>query len=82
MPDILTVNTMRKSYSGAEEFNFSSPLWVMCGWRFGQCNRHVRFGSKADICGARRHVRFAPQSGHSQNVCPLGLHQNQRGEFR
>jgi hypothetical protein len=28
MPDILTVNTMRKSYSGAEEFNFSSPLWV------------------------------------------------------
>jgi hypothetical protein len=29
MPDILTVNTMRKSYSGAEEFNFSSPLWVI-----------------------------------------------------
>jgi hypothetical protein len=28
MPDILTVNTMRKSYSGAEEFNFSSPHWT------------------------------------------------------
>jgi hypothetical protein len=23
---------------------------------------HVRFGSKADICGAKRHVRFAPNS--------------------
>ena len=25
----------------------------------------VRFGSKADICSAKRHVRFAPNSGHS-----------------
>ncbi len=24
----------------------------------------VRFGSKADMCGAKRHVRFAPESGH------------------
>jgi hypothetical protein len=23
-----------------------------------------RFGSKADICGAQRHVRFTPESGH------------------
>ena len=23
---------------------------------------HVRFGSKADICNAKRHVRFAPNS--------------------
>jgi hypothetical protein len=22
--------------------------------------RHVRFGSKADICSAKRHVRFTP----------------------
>src|SRR5262245_35015661 len=33
---------------------------------------HVRFGSKADICGAKRHVRFAPESdresGHPQTV--------------
>ena len=25
----------------------------------------VRFGSKADICNANRHVRFIPESGHS-----------------
>src|SRR5262245_32543880 len=23
---------------------------------------HVRFGSKADMCSAKRHVRFAPES--------------------
>ena len=26
---------------------------------------HVRFGSKADMCSARRHVRFAPKSGRN-----------------
>ena len=24
----------------------------------------VRFGSKADMCSAKRHVRFTPESGH------------------
>ena len=33
----------------------------------------VRFGSKADICGAKSHVRFTPESRHVQcnSVCPL-----------
>ena len=33
----------------------------------------VRFGSKADICNANRHVRFTPESGHSwlRLKCPL-----------
>jgi hypothetical protein len=33
----------------------------------------VRFGSKADIRAAKRHVRFTPESGHSQRQyqCPL-----------
>jgi hypothetical protein len=26
--------------------------------------RHVRFGSLADICGAKGHVRITPESGH------------------
>jgi len=26
---------------------------------------HVRFGSKADICSAKRHVCFTPASGHA-----------------
>jgi hypothetical protein len=33
---------------------------------------HVRFGSKADMCGAQRHVRFTPNSDcksrHPQRV--------------
>jgi hypothetical protein len=30
------------------------------GWRLNNWN--VRFGSKADICGAQWHVRFTPES--------------------
>jgi len=26
---------------------------------------NVRFGSKADMCSAKRHVRFTPESGHT-----------------
>jgi hypothetical protein len=35
------------------------------------CN--VRFGSKADMYDAKRHVRFTPKSGHVQcnSECPL-----------
>ncbi|MGC1960508.1 MAG: hypothetical protein WA683_23130, partial [Pseudolabrys sp.] len=33
----------------------------------------VRFGSKADMCNAKRHVRFTPESRHVQcnSACPL-----------
>ena len=33
----------------------------------------VRFGSKADMCSAKSHVRFTPKSGHVQcnSACPL-----------
>ena len=33
----------------------------------------VRFGSKADMCGAKWHVRFTTKSGHVQctSRCPL-----------
>src|SRR5262249_31869940 len=33
----------------------------------------VRFGSKADMCSAKRHVRFTPKSGHvrCKQECPL-----------
>src|SRR6185312_10991813 len=40
--------------------------------------RQVRFGSKADICGAKRHVRFTPQkrtsSRHQLGLPPVNLH--------
>ncbi|MGB9271873.1 MAG: hypothetical protein WCB74_22035, partial [Pseudolabrys sp.] len=34
---------------------------------------YVRFGSKADMCSAKRHVRFTPESGHVRcnSGCPL-----------
>src|SRR5262245_1617419 len=34
---------------------------------------YVRFGSEADICSAKWHVRFTPKSGHVQcsRRCPL-----------
>src|SRR5262245_23740396 len=33
----------------------------------------VRFGSSADICGAKRHVRFTPESDIKRDIveCPL-----------
>jgi hypothetical protein len=36
-------------------------------------DRHVRFGSKADILGGLPDVRFTPKSGHRNSVvgCPL-----------
>jgi len=34
---------------------------------------HVRFGSKADIAGRSRHVRFTPESGHHSDVAPCPL---------
>jgi hypothetical protein len=40
--------------------------------------QHVRFGSKADICSAKRHVRFTPMCGRLRvgkdflHVCSIG----------
>ena len=36
-------------------------------------NIDVRFGSKADMCSAKGHVRFTPESGHvrCKQECPL-----------
>src|SRR5262249_971833 len=34
------------------------------------CQPDVRFGSKADISQRNRHVRFTPESGHSQCTSP------------
>jgi len=34
---------------------------------------YVRFGSNGDICAAKSHVRFTPESGHVRcgSACPL-----------
>jgi hypothetical protein len=38
-----------------------------------EAGTNVRFGSKADMCSEKRHVRSYSKSGHSQrkNRCPL-----------
>src|SRR5262249_41960910 len=40
--------------------------WKVCSYIAvgGSSGQHVRFGSKADICAAQRHVRFTPESGN------------------
>src|SRR5262245_42943818 len=44
--------------------------WSACPrWEdFLQCNRHVRFGSEADMCSAKRHVRFSPNSDRESRL--------------
>ena len=44
---------------------------------------NVRFGSKADMCNANRHVRFTPNSGHVQCnsaclICTISGHLRRR----
>src|SRR5262249_18948048 len=39
---------------------------------------HVRFGSKADICGAKRHVRFTPESDTKRDMMECQLWANSR----
>src|SRR5262245_40824958 len=42
----------------------------------------VRFGSKADICAVKRHVRFTPESGHVRctSACPLWANSGHWGD--
>ena len=44
---------------------------------------NVRFGSKADMCNAKRHVRFSPDSGHVQRTSrrPLCANSGHRRSF-
>jgi hypothetical protein len=43
----------------------------------------VRFGSKADMCSAKRHVRFTPNSGHvrCKEGCPLSANSGHRPDL-
>jgi hypothetical protein len=52
-----------------EQQSFRSQAAVRLNYRKPH-RQNVRFGSLADICSAKNHVRFAPESGHVQ--CKLG----------
>src|SRR5262245_55115179 len=68
-------------YCAAEKCDEVAPLHMhavkdraLCGdLRLALDDVNVRFGSKADICNAKSHVRFAPESGHvrCKSRCPL-----------
>ena len=42
-------------------------MWEF-GYRSSSDQSDVRFGSKADMCSAKRHVRFTPNSGHGSGI--------------
>src|SRR5262249_8829866 len=50
---------------------FELSLWLRarCVYR----SNNVRFGSSADICSAKRYVRFTLESGHLQRTSPCPL---------
>jgi len=46
-----------------------SPLFMPAvNWPVTDGARHVRFGSKADMCVAKRHVRFTPNSDRESEI--------------
>ena len=54
---------------------------TVCNFRERRCKiglnfskGYVRFGSKADICVAKSHVRFAPESGHQRALEIMGAY--------
>ena len=49
----------------------------------GPAQVDVRFGSEADICSAKRHVRFTPESGpwEMRLECPLSAKSGHRQLF-
>ena len=64
-------------------YRLNRAHWKGVAKRMGQpCD--VRFGSKADICSAKWHVRFAPNSGHVQcnSACPLSANSGHRSAIR
>ena len=47
--------------------------------RFDTASADVRFGSTADACSAKRHVRFTPESGHDLFDDIVGATQQRQG---
>jgi hypothetical protein len=60
---------MRKTFPATAMLEWA--LYTVVHWH-GRISGYVRFGSKADMCSAKRHVRFTPnsdrESGFTQTV--------------
>jgi hypothetical protein len=41
-------------------------------WQSEACYRYVRFGSEADMCSAKRHVCFTPNSDRESEISAKG----------
>jgi len=65
LPDLKSFNawSVRKSSFGPLERDACHRRPGYVAWCLPWA-AFVRFGSKADICSAKSHVRFTPESGH------------------
>ena len=57
-------NGCNRHFEIAEDRSTQDGLWLGSLEGVGVRTADVRFGSKADICSAKRHVRFTLESGH------------------
>ena len=76
MPDNLQSGRRPAKTIGVSSGSRAAVKWLAGHGRSAlsyEANLDVRFGSKADICSAKRHVRFTPNNGHSRLrlKCPL-----------
>jgi hypothetical protein len=52
--------------------------WFCHDLREQLAGAHVRFGSKADMCGAQADVRFVPKAGIGTSITSSGCEQGSR----
>ena len=72
---VLVLNIIATTSAASDRFRHCSDQclrWVISG-HFAMRDRCPLYPPKADICSAKRHVRFTPKSGHVQRTsrCPL-----------
>ena len=60
--------SIRSTHNNRQRCELSKCPLAYIARRTVALQRHVCFGSKADMCSATRHVRFGPNSGHLQRT--------------
>ena len=69
MVDAVIILIADRGSEGSPSYQLNVAFWKKPNAKAN----NVRFGSKADICSAKRYVRFTPNSGHARctSPCPL-----------
>src|SRR5262245_37848127 len=78
-PTITLMKSRRRTVTLRSEVKHDASFESLSDW-----GDDVRFGSKADICSAKVHVRFAPESGHQNRpaILPSSHQLRQLGDIR